>query len=359
MHPDYKQQPVMEFLKNQKKIFYCTNSFTDEALGYGWAWDDYMSSYMTERNSFPIFGNTIKLKINGYKEINKSFSTPNFIVQPSYFKSLLETDFKLSVKTTTKKEFNDTSLLAQKLKSFSITRKRENNELFYNETDRIFTDTEIPMSVQKDQTTLEILKKDFDILIKAGSLNDPTSYAGIPEHLQWHRIKTQPTDSVLKPMMHRSDNFFAEQSLLMVSNEKLGYMNDADIIDYIKKNDFNGIPQMPRWVDGSGLSRYNMFTPQSLVWILNKMKNEFGMERIKNVFATGGEGTLSSLYKTEAGFIFAKTGTLSNHVALSGFLYTKKGKLLIFSILTNGYQGSANPVRKAVEKFLIKIRTEY
>ena len=34
-------------------------------------------------------------------------------------------------------------------------------------------------------------------------------------------IKTQPTDSLLKPMMHRSDNFFAEQSLLMVSNERL------------------------------------------------------------------------------------------------------------------------------------------
>jgi serine-type D-Ala-D-Ala carboxypeptidase/endopeptidase (penicillin-binding protein 4) len=159
-------------------------------------------------------------------------------------------------------------------------------------------------------------------------------------------------------MMHRSDNFFAEQSLLMVSNEKLGYMNDEAIIDYIKKNDFVGIPQMPRWVDGSGLSRYNMFTPQSLVWVLNKMKNEFGMVRLKNVLATGGEGTLSSLYKNINGFIFAKTGTLSNHVALSGFLYTKKNKLLIFSILTSGYQGSANPVRKAVEKFLVNLREQ-
>jgi D-alanyl-D-alanine carboxypeptidase/D-alanyl-D-alanine-endopeptidase (penicillin-binding protein 4) len=175
----------------------------------------------------------------------------------------------------------------------------------------------------------------------------------------WNKISTQPTDSVLKPMMHRSDNFFAEQSLLMVSNNKLGYMQDEGIINFIKQHDFSGIPQMPRWVDGSGLSRYNMFTPQSLVWILNKMKTEFGLERIKNIFATGGEGTISNYYKNMQGFIFAKTGTLSGHAALSGFLYTRKNRLLIFSILTSGWQGSATPVRKAVEKFLSSIREQY
>lgn len=38
-------------------------------------------------------------------------------------------------------------------------------------------------------------------------------------------------------MLHRSDNFFAEQTLLMASNEFLGYMNEKDIIDtLLKKN---------------------------------------------------------------------------------------------------------------------------
>jgi D-alanyl-D-alanine carboxypeptidase/D-alanyl-D-alanine-endopeptidase (penicillin-binding protein 4) len=68
---------------------------------------------------------------------------------------------------------------------------------------------------------------------------------------------------------------------------------------------------------------------------------------------------LSSYYKTEAGFIFAKTGTLSNNCALSGYLITKKNKLLVFSLLANNYQTSATQVRKAVEEFLRGVRERY
>src|SRR6185436_15278747 len=118
---------------------------------------------------------------------------------------------------------------------------------------------------------------------------------------KWHTIHSQPTDSLLKPMMHRSDNFFAEQSLLMVSNERLGVMNDAKIIDTLLKTDFKDLPQKPRWVDGSGLSRYNLFSPQDFVVILNKMKNEFGMERLKTILPTGGTGTISDYYKADSG----------------------------------------------------------
>jgi serine-type D-Ala-D-Ala carboxypeptidase/endopeptidase (penicillin-binding protein 4) len=112
-------------------------------------------------------------------------------------------------------------------------------------------------------------------------------------------------------------------------------------------------------VDGSGLSRYNLFTPKDFIYILHKMKNEFGWERLKNILPTGGTGTLSSYYKKETGFIYAKTGTLSNNCALSGYLLTKKGKFLIFSVLANGYITGATPVRKAVEQFLIGIREKY
>jgi D-alanyl-D-alanine carboxypeptidase/D-alanyl-D-alanine-endopeptidase (penicillin-binding protein 4) len=145
----------------------------------------------------------------------------------------------------------------------------------------------------------------------------------------------------------------------MVSNELLGVMNDEKIIDTLLKTDFKDLPQRPRWADGSGLSRYNLFTPQDFVSILNKMRNEFGMERIKVILPTGGKGTITNYYKADSSFIYAKTGTLSGVVAFSGFLYTKKGKLLIFSTLVNNHQASSTAVRRAVEKFLQGIRDNY
>jgi D-alanyl-D-alanine carboxypeptidase/D-alanyl-D-alanine-endopeptidase (penicillin-binding protein 4) len=157
-------------------------------------------------------------------------------------------------------------------------------------------------------------------------------------------------------MMHRSDNFFAEQSLVMSAGELFLQMNVEKVIDTLLRSDFKNLPQKPRWVDGSGLSRYNLFSPDDLVKILEMMKDSFGMDRLRNVFPTGNEGTLTNYYKADSGYIYAKTGTLSGVVALSGFMYTSQGRLLIFSVLINNHQSSAPGIRKSVEKFISRFR---
>jgi D-alanyl-D-alanine carboxypeptidase/D-alanyl-D-alanine-endopeptidase (penicillin-binding protein 4) len=158
---------------------------------------------------------------------------------------------------------------------------------------------------------------------------------------------TQPVDSLFL-MMHRSDNFFADQVLLMVSNERLGIMKDNRIVDTLLKTDFKGFPE-PRWVDGSGLSSYNLFTPMDIVWLLDRMKTEIPWQRITNILPTGGEGTLRNYYTSLKGNLYGKTGTLASHVALSGYLTTAKGKSIIFSILVNNHNTSSTQVRRAVK----------
>jgi D-alanyl-D-alanine carboxypeptidase/D-alanyl-D-alanine-endopeptidase (penicillin-binding protein 4) len=192
------------------------------------------------------------------------------------------------------------------------------------------------------------------------TLNRILSYANdvVLDNPKWENYYSQSTDSLLKIMMHRSDNFYAEQVLLMVGNQKTGVMNDAQAIDTLLKSDMKGMPHSPRWVDGSGLSRYNLMTPQDFIWILNKMKQEQSWNRIKTIFPTGNTGTLGGLYKGYEGKIFAKTGTLSNHVALSGFLITNQGKELIFSVMVNAHQTSASVIRKQIEQFLTTIINE-
>jgi D-alanyl-D-alanine carboxypeptidase/D-alanyl-D-alanine-endopeptidase (penicillin-binding protein 4) len=332
LHPDFDYQPLLQLLKStgdEIKIS-IPQSFTP--LGSGWAWNDYDQSYMAERSSLPMYGNVIwlsekpiypkNLVRDTIMDSTKLLGSWRFWVKPKYF---------------TDKIFGGSGI--------SMQREKDRNKFYVDK----FTGT----------STIPFVSGDIDLDLLSSVIDKPVGAGDFYGKDRGTVLHSQPTDSVLSPMMHRSDNFFAEQTLLMVSNQRLGVMSDEQIIDTLLKTDFKDLPQKPRWADGSGLSRYNLFTPQDFVAILNKMKNEFGMNRIKVILPTGGEGTISSYYKNETGYIYGKTGTLSGVVAFSGYLYTKKGKLLIFSTLVNNHQASATDVRRAMEKFLVGIRNNY
>jgi len=323
LHPDFSNQPVFDFLKKQDRILLTDENWKDNALGAGWAWDDYNSDYMAERSVMPAYGNVANFsQKNGFKAM------------PAYFQKPLE------------------GLIANVKGGFTIRRDIASNLFTLRPSATKFSTADVPFYTSGNKTLIQLLMDTLKTKIELVHFK-------IDRLADVVKIKTQPTDSLLKIMMHRSDNFFAEQSLLMVSNERLGFMNDARIIDTLLKTDLSDLPQKPKWVDGSGLSRYNLFSPQDFVSILTKMKNEFSWNRITTILETGGTGTINSYFKNYAGRIYAKTGSLSNHIALSGYILTKKGKQLIFSVLVNAHQTSAANIRKGVEKFLTAVMDKY
>jgi D-alanyl-D-alanine carboxypeptidase/D-alanyl-D-alanine-endopeptidase (penicillin-binding protein 4) len=85
------------------------------------------------------------------------------------------------------------------------------------------------------------------------------------------------------------------------------------------------------------------------------MRVQFGMERIKGIFPQGDSGTLKNYYVGSNGKIYAKTGSMSGVLALSGFVYGKGNRLMIFSILVNNYNGSGANGRRAIERFVKKL----
>jgi D-alanyl-D-alanine carboxypeptidase/D-alanyl-D-alanine-endopeptidase (penicillin-binding protein 4) len=140
-------------------------------------------------------------------------------------------------------------------------------------------------------------------------------------------------DSVCKKMMFESDNFIAEQLLLMIGNTLTGSMNENKLMGKILSDSIYAFPQKPIWVDGSGLSRYNLFSPEDLVYLLRKIEKDFGKKKVDAIFPTGNEGPLKGTYDDKAGYLYAKTGTLSGQITLSGYLTTKKNTPLIFSVI--------------------------
>ena len=337
LNAEFPDQPLAERLRSFKDISINNSSWMAESRGNGWAWDDYNESYMTERSSFPVYANLARFSLKN-----------NTVIPVSGSVSILSKE-----KAGSAIKFNADDRTVQSNK-FVIVRSYGSNDFYITDANAAFTQQSVPF-----QTNTEFIA---DLLKDTFRFEDIFFFrSDLPGDRQPKTtvIHSQPSDSLFRPMMYRSDNFYAEQTLLMASNEHLGYMSDEKMIDTLLNSDLKEVPQKPKWVDGSGLSRYNLFTPGSFVYILNKMRNEFGLDRMKAILPTGGQGTLSSYYKKEAGFIYAKTGTLSNNCSLSGYLVTKKGKLLIFSVLTNNYPTGATPVRRAVERFLVGIRENY
>ncbi len=104
--------------------------------------------------------------------------------------------------------------------------------------------------------------------------------------------------------------------------------------------------------DGCGLSRENLITPRFQTSLLQFLSTRPYFDLFLNTLAISGtDGTLRNrLSTTEVrGSIHAKTGTLNGVTTLSGYMTTKAGRNLIFSIFANNVNATAR-VKKTIDQ---------
>jgi len=336
LHPDFRQQPVMDRLAgNPKPVYLNLSSWKTTPWGSGWSWDDYDAYYMAERSPFPVHGN--------YVTWQQSISKKERPASPGDTLDVFVTSDPEGPWQVAYKAPDPTG-------RFSVGRERDQNRFWLTEGRTDGAHTEVPFVTHTAATAIEVLQ---ERLSRPAMAEWPQ---GIPmPTVMGDVVRSVPTDSLLRPLMHRSDNFFAEQALLMISRKLTGVFRESAAIDTLLATTLLGMPQLPRWADGSGLSRYNLFTPEDFIWVLGQMRAAFPMARIQTLLPTAGTGTLGSMDRRLSGHIHAKTGTLTGVVALSGYLRTKKGRWLLFSLLVNHHRGTAAGVRKRYEAFLLDL----
>jgi serine-type D-Ala-D-Ala carboxypeptidase/endopeptidase (penicillin-binding protein 4) len=314
---------VYDFLKNSSKpLYFSSSNFHTSAFGSGWAWDDYNDYYAAERSPFPVYGNLFSIKMQN--------DSP--YVYPPYFR-----------KFYTRGE--------QKEKNQFI-REVHSNDFKFHPGKRRSTTTEwdVPIRIDKDmivELMTDTLDKKVNPVIKNVSEVTRTLYS-------------VPIDSLYRVLMQESDNFIAEQLLLMCADALSDTLQTEIAIKYAKENFLKDLPDKPVWIDGSGLSRYNLFTPRSIVMLWKKIYDLVPQERLFMLLATGGKnGTVRKWYKADKPYIFGKTGSLSNVHNLSGYLVTKSGKTLIFSFMNNNFVTKGDFVRTHMEEVLKMIYERY
>ncbi len=345
LHPDHPDSTLIEFLNDipeNKKVFYWTRPNEIERFGSGWGWDDFGGYYGAETSLFPIYGNSVEFIIDNEK---KTYS-----IHPDY------PGFKVKVSD---KESN---------------RARVYRDEFWNEFEIQFDSTvnsESPIDTlvrpfrYSHQLFTELVSHVADRKVELAE-SFPIKNVGF---YAYHKLQIEEgvkKDSLYKWMLQPSDNLFAESLLLMAS----GVQHDTISIEKglelaeIQRQLESGqwLPDELEWVDGSGLSRYNMFKPSEMVGALNSLYQKYDESKLFELFPQGGiSGTIENWYagENDIPFVFAKTGTLSNNHTLSGYIKTSKGKTLIFSLMANHYTCSTNQIKENFEVILRKIKEAY
>ncbi len=298
-----------DFLSNtSKELILVPQPFEDFIYGDGWQWDDFQYYYMPEKSQFPLYGNLAFLNEN--------------VISPVYF-------------------------------SENLSHKKGNNfrrdfyeNIFYTDS----SSTLVPF-----KTSIELSRQ-----LLSDTLKKPVYISESIEEVVFTPYISTPTLPLYHRLMDESENFIAEQLFLMIAKEKTDTFSVKNSIQFALDSLLTDMPGKAKWVDASGLSRYNLISPDQMLYLLKKMNIDFERTFLKNILPKNGEkGSLQKWYPSSDTYLYAKTGSLSNQHNLSGFIETKKGKWLIFSYMNNNYMQDSKYVRQEMNEILQYIYHTY
>jgi len=327
LHSDMKGVNGYNFLKSSnKKLFFASGDYGNDFFGDGWAWNDYNDDYQAEINELPIENNVVEIYAAADGHLHTS---------PAFFESYLKCDSNYKPLT------------------FKIKRDFLSDAFIYP-----------PMEVPKNYRQYIPWKTNtaLTLALLQDTLKGPVNELHLPLSSATGTIYNANADTVYKHMLQPSDNFIAEQLLLVCSSTKFNTLNTDSVIHYSKTHFLNDLPDEPQWVDGSGLSRYNMFTPRSIVALLVKLLAVRDEQLLHSLMPQGGvAGTIKNAYKTDNGqvFVWAKTGSLTYDYNQSGYLITRKGKRLAFSFMNNNFTEPPRVVRDEMVRIMTYIHDNY
>ena len=307
-HPFYHDSILDDFLLKQKLLHYHPWKRSPEPLGPGWSWDDYSYYFAAERSPFPIYGNAVQ-----------AFRTEEgFELSPAFPLEATNADLVLK-------------------------RARATNRFLYNPYKWKVGDTLYHPFKTSDTLFVRLLRH----ASKSNVLLDSTDRTD----LIWKPFFTNQDERLYKGLLQNSDNGIAEALMLMIAKAKGEGFAVESAIHSLTSNWRPWIPNPLEWVDGSGVSRYNMVTPKTLVAVLQQIYFTAGWAKIQALFPQSGTSGTLKAYPNLKG-VYAKTGTLRHNHNLSGYWESEKGNRFAFSIMVNHFTSPTSEIREGITTLL-------
>ncbi len=173
--------------------------------------------------------------------------------------------------------------------------------------------------------------------------------------------ESMPLSSVAAHTLKVSQNLYGDTLLKAVGRAATQAGSAAAGREVVARTlaDWGIAPDAIVMLDGSGLSRYNYVTPDAITAMLVQVWRD---ARLRGPFVAalpvgGHDGTLESRMKNGllARRVQAKTGTISNVRALSGYVDTLDGEKLAFSMIANHFTAPSAEIDAIVEQALERV----
>ncbi len=115
-------------------------------------------------------------------------------------------------------------------------------------------------------------------------------------------------------------------------------------------------PQGYRLDDGSGLSRHNLVSPKTFIQVLSAMARLPEGRLYRNSLPIAGlTGTLKNRLKNTPaqGRVWAKTGSMTGVISLSGYVEPSQYSPLVFSIIVDRHDRRTSEMAKAIDEVVV------
>lgn len=317
-----------------KAIYVDDFVFDSNEWGEGWQWDDDLSPLMPKFSSYNLDGNMLGIIIAPTTPgAPATISTSKFY--PTTFMNLVTTGDTNNITLTRNNNISPDMITAE-----GTVVKQTVMPIPVNHPKRYF--------ILRLEEAIRSEKFDYYGSFKQQKLPSQNVYL-IEEY------KT-PILYTIPPILKDSNNFIAETVFKAAggkfANNTGSQQNSLKMLEeYCKKEGLN--TQDIKVVDGSGVSKNNIMTTDFMTEFLVKqaMKPEF--ETLKSQLPTSGEGTLATRMLYFKDNIRAKTGTLADVSAITGYLTTKNGKTFAFNIMINDPR-IKNCDKKTLEEYILR-----
>jgi D-alanyl-D-alanine carboxypeptidase/D-alanyl-D-alanine-endopeptidase (penicillin-binding protein 4) len=306
-----------------------SSAFENPMLGQGWAWDDLTEGYAAPVSALQFNENRLWLRINPRNK-KSGFPKVELLPLPEYW----IVDNKLTIKTESAKA------------KIGIDRSPSNDSIVASGTvpaNGMILDNQIavndPVHFYLASLKHVLASEGIDVAacgIREAKGGDPQSMA-----LLWTHTSA-PLSEIIKPLLKDSLNLYAEtlvRVLGMELNKQGSFEAGREVVEEtlgrmaIDKDRY-------LYADGSGLSRLNLASAEMLVRILRSMYRHPCFSAFHEALAIAGrDGTLENRLKgTRAeDNLHGKTGSLSGVSSISGYVKTRGGEMLAFSIIANNF----------------------